>query len=345
MKIFVPRYLVCSFLLLAANFAAGQLAPAGDISIQVTPGEYFIFNSEGTFTYGSSFTYLNYSTKEFDSILTNLAANGTFSGSSPTTGLVVSGQVSSTSISMTYKGITRSAAKLSSYGPTRALAGNWLGVFADTVNGFGTAHIGISSQGGISVVVYLGFTLDAGIGTIDSQGNFSVPLLGGAVLSGTFVPAYGRALGSLVDVTTGGVANYALVRAVTSRLANISTRGSVGSGDEVLIGGFIVTDGGKTVFLDAKGPSLSAQGVTNPVQATQISLYFGSQLIASNNGWRNNANSGEIAASGLAPTDDRESALQVALEPGAYTVIVSSGDGSTGIGLVEVFGVGDTGGP
>ncbi len=128
-------------------------------------------------------------------------------------------------------------------------------------------------------------------------------------------------------------------------MLNISTRGFVGTGEQVLIGGFIIGDGGKTVLMDAKGPSLAAAGVANPVQATQISLYFGSQLIASNNGWRNNANSGEISASGLAPTDDRESALQVALEPGAYTVIVSSGDGSTGIGLVEVYGVGDAGGP
>ncbi len=53
----------------------------------------------------------------------------------------------------------------------------------------------------------------------------------------------------------------------------------------------------------------------------------------------------EIEASGIAPTDDRESALQVALEPGAYTVVVASGDGSSGIGLVEVYGVGDSRGP
>ncbi len=111
----------------------------------------------------------------------------------------------------------------------------------------------------------------------------------------------------------------------------------------MLIGGFIIKGGGKTVFIDAKGPSLS--GVSDPVEATQLTLYFGSEVIASNNGWRNNANVGEIEASGLAPTDDRESALQVALEPGAYTVVVSSGNGSTGIGLVEVYGVGDTVGP
>ncbi len=56
-------------------------------------------------------------------------------------------------------------------------------------------------------------------------------------------------------------------------------------------------------------------------------------------------NVAEIIASGVAPPDDRESALQIALEPGAYSVVVSSADGSTGIGLVEVFGVGDTEGP
>ncbi len=133
-----------------------------------------------------------------------------------------------------------------------------------------------------------------------------------------------------------------LIRAVPSRLLNISTRGLVGNGEQVLIGGFIIGDGGKTVLIDAKGPSLSAAGVANPVMATQISLYSGNQLIASNNGWRNSASVAEIAASGLAPTDDRESALQVSLEPGSYTVIVSSGDGSSGIGLVEVYGVGDS---
>jgi hypothetical protein len=119
----------------------------------------------------------------------------------------------------------------------------------------------------------------------------------------------------------------------------------VGTGDQVLIGGLIIGDGGKTVFIDAKGPSLAAFGVANPVHATRVDLHHGSQVIASNNGWRNNTNAAEIMASGLAPTDNRESALQVALEPGNYTVIVSSGDGSTGIGLIEVFGVGDTEGP
>lgn len=171
-----------------------------------------------------------------------------------------------------------------------------------------------------------------------------IPLLSGQTLTGEFAPTFGRAVGS-INSSFGATGVYAAVRAVLSRLENISTRGFVGSGDQVLIGGFIVADGGKTVFIDAKGPSLAASGVANPVQPTQITLYSGSQVIASNNGWRNNSNVGEIQASGLAPTDDRESALQVALEPGAYSAVVSSGDGSSGVGLVEVYGVGDSGGP
>ncbi len=300
----------------SARCASGQLAPAGSVEIQGEPGEYYFFGSEGTFTYGSSFTYINYTTHEFDSILTNLAANGTCSGQSPTTGRVITGQVFSTSITLTYNGVTKSGTKISAYGPTRALAGNWLGAFADTVYGFSTAHVGISSQGGIVVIIDTGFTVDAGVGTIDAQGNVSVPLLDGAILSGTFVPSFGKALGSVVNLLTAGLSDYALVRAVPSRLANISTRGFVGSGEQVLIAGFIVTDGGKTVLMDGKGPSLAAQGVSSPVQATQISLYSGSQLIASNNGWRTNSNAAEITSSGLAPTDDRESALQIDLEPG-----------------------------
>jgi hypothetical protein len=321
-----------------------QVAPAGIGSVQVSPGVYFGFGSEGTFMYGSTFTYLNYNTGEFDSILTSLAANGTFSGTSPTTGRIVTGLVSSSSISMTYLGITAAAPKVSSYGPTGAFAGNWVGLYAYPGEPFGFFHIGVNSQGGAFVTSFLESTEDAGTGTIDAAGNYQVTLLSGQTLTGQFQPIYGRATGYVYN-SIGLTGSYVALRAVTSRLLNISTRGTVGTGQNVLIGGFVIGDGGKTVFIDAKGPSLAAFGITNPVQATQISLYFGSEVIASNNGWRNNSNAAEIIASGLQPTNDRESALQVALEPGAYTAIVSSGDGSTGIGLVEIYGVGDTGGP
>ena len=87
-------------------------------------------------------------------------------------------------------------------------------------------------------------------------------------------------------------------------------------------------------------PSLSAFGVANALQNPKVELFAGDQLIASNSSWSANANASEIAASGLAPTDAREAALQVNLEPGAYTVQVSSETAATGVGLVEVYSVG-----
>jgi hypothetical protein len=305
---------------------------------------HYIFRSQGTFVAGSAFGYLNYNTGEIDSILTSVESNGAFSGISAATGRSVSGAISTSTVSFTYNGVTLSAPKSSSYGPTRALAGVWTGPVIDPNAGGGSATAVVTSQGQVFVTFLQDFALNAGFGTVSSAGTFFVPLLDGRTISGLFSPSFGFFMGSFT-ISSGSEDVVSFVRAVPARLANISTRGVVGVGEQVLIGGFIVSDGGKTVLLDAKGPSLVSQGVSDPVQATQISLYSGSQLIASNNGWRNNANVAEIAASGLAPSDNRESALQVALEPGAYTVIVSSGDGSTGIGLVEVYGVGDTEGP
>ena len=107
----------------------------------------------------------------------------------------------------------------------------------------------------------------------------------------------------------------------------------------MLIGGFIVKDGGKTVLINAKGPSLASQGVADPIANPRLDLYQGSTIIASNDDWQTNSNAAAIAASGAGPTNSKEASLQVALEPGLYTVVVSSADGSQGIALVEAFGI------
>lgn len=341
-NILVSHFFAC--LLFFARLASGQIAPAAVVITDRAPSEHYIFRCQGTFTYGSAFGYVNYATGEFDSILTSVQPNGTFSGISGSTGRSVSGTIGSSSVTFTYNGATLTASKSSSYGSTRAFAGVWTGENLDAVFGAGAVTAVITSQGQVFASFFQDFGFNAAFGTISPAGTVVLPLLDGRTITGLFSPSYGFFIGSFI-VSSGSIDLVSLVRAVPARLGNISTRGFVGTGEQVLIGGFVISDGGKTVLVDAKGPSLAAVGVTNPVQATQISLYSGSQLIASNNGWRNNANAGEITASGLAPTNDRESALQVALEPGAYTVIVSSGDGSTGIGLVEVFGVGDTEGP
>ena len=123
------------------------------------------------------------------------------------------------------------------------------------------------------------------------------------------------------------------------RLINISTRMHVGTGNEVLIGGFIIQgDVFKTVILRAIGPSLSNSGLTGALQDPQMELYGSTgALLESNDDWQQSVDSGEIISTGLAPADPREAAIVVRLAPGNYTTIISGVNNTTGIGLVESY--------
>ena len=125
-----------------------------------------------------------------------------------------------------------------------------------------------------------------------------------------------------------------------TRLVNISTRGHVGSGDDVLIGGIIITgDAAKTVTVRARGPSLADFNVPNVLVDPVVHLYdVDGQLIDSNDDWEAHASSGLLSAN-LRPSRAKEAAITRSLEPGAYTAIVSGAGGTTGIGIVEVFDV------
>ncbi len=127
--------------------------------------------------------------------------------------------------------------------------------------------------------------------------------------------------------------------AVGPQSLNLSTRGLVSSGDNVLIGGFIIsgTDS-KTVVLRALGPSLSDLGVTDVLADPVLSLYDSSgALVATNDNWQSNPNHSVVESNGLAPGNLLESAIAPTLSPGAYTVIVSGKKAGTGIGLVELY--------
>jgi hypothetical protein len=126
-----------------------------------------------------------------------------------------------------------------------------------------------------------------------------------------------------------------------SRLANISTRVRVEAGDNVLIAGFIVEgSGSKRVILRAIGPSLAGFGIVDPLQDPTLELKDNAGvLIAANDDWAGNPNATEIMASGLAPTNPYESALLLSLAPGSYTAVLRGKNISTGIGLVEVYGL------
>jgi hypothetical protein len=137
----------------------------------------------------------------------------------------------------------------------------------------------------------------------------------------------------------GLVEAYDLDQAVDSKLANISTRSLVQTGDSVLIGGFIVLgDNSTSVILRAIGPSLGAAGVTGALQDPTIELHDSSgDLLATNDDWMAGPDQETISSDGLAPTDAKESALLATLPPGAYTAIVRGVNDTTGVALVEVY--------
>jgi len=125
----------------------------------------------------------------------------------------------------------------------------------------------------------------------------------------------------------------------TTRLVNISTRGQVGVGDQVLIGGFIVSGSQpKDLLLRARGPSLTAAGVNGAMADPMIEVHNSSgATVATNDNWQSSAQASAISATGLAPSNPLESAILVTLSPGNYTAIVRGVNNTTGIALVEVY--------
>ena len=138
----------------------------------------------------------------------------------------------------------------------------------------------------------------------------------------------------------GVVEAYDLEQAVNSKLADISTRGFVETGDNVMIGGLIIGPAGAdsaTVVVRAIGPSLSNFGISGALQDPTLDLVNSDGVaMRSNNDWRDSQQS-QIIATGLQPSDDRESALVETLSPGNYTAIVRGVGNTTGVGLVEVY--------
>lgn len=137
----------------------------------------------------------------------------------------------------------------------------------------------------------------------------------------------------------GLVEVYDLDQAADSQLANISTRAAVQTGNDVMIGGFILGGGGAgtTVLVRALGPSLTQFGVTGALPNPTLELRDSNgALIRSNDDWKDTQQT-EIEGQGLSPSDDLESAILATLSPGGYTAIVAGKDGVTGVGLVEVY--------
>jgi hypothetical protein len=144
------------------------------------------------------------------------------------------------------------------------------------------------------------------------------------------------------EVTTAS--RNAPLSTTPARLLNISTRARVQTDDNVLIGGFIVTGAApKKVIVRGIGPSLQANESPVPGRLEDPTLELFQQgnsvPVASNDNWKDNQ--AEVEATGLAPTNDLESAIVRTLDLGAYTAVLRGKDSSTGVGLVEAYDLGN----
>ena len=144
--------------------------------------------------------------------------------------------------------------------------------------------------------------------------------------------------GALYYLTHGG--QVFRIEATPSQAMNISTRARVETGDNVMIDGFIVTgNAAKKVIIRAIGPSLSRQGLSGVLADPTLELHAGNgALLQSNDNWQDNPSQAlQISASGLAPSNNLESAIIATLQPGNYTAIVRGKNSGQGIALAEVY--------
>ena len=139
----------------------------------------------------------------------------------------------------------------------------------------------------------------------------------------------------------GVVEIYDLNTVANAKLANISTRGFVGTGDNLLIGGFIPGPPDRTpikVLIRALGPSLAAFGVSGALQDPVLALHDANGTLLMNDNWKDAADAAEIMAT-LPPADDREAAMTTTLPPGnsGYTALVRGANGTSGVALLEIY--------
>jgi len=263
-----------------------------------------------------------------------------------TTGQAVVGTASENGIAFTLAGQPFQASRFSTFGTDSAIAGRYFGV-AHGPTGESQVMFIIDSNKHIIMIQRTATLLTGGFGTVtppvspSTQDTFTLDHFIGSTspITGSFTITDGVFTGTF-QTSDGAFTVNTFKNSLFNRMANISTRGLVGTGQGQLIGGFIITGGPKLVMIRAMGPTLAAAGVSPALANPMLTLYAGSNQLASNDDWRTNTNVADIIASGLAPGDDLEAVLLIRLEPGAYTTLVSGAGDTTGIGLVEVYEVG-----
>ena len=182
------------------------------------------------------------------------------------------------------------------------------------------------------------FGTAANLAALNASGFAPSNAFESAILATLAPGAYTAVVSGVGGLTGVGIIEVFEVDKPEAPLANISTRGQVLTGGDVMIGGFIIQgDAPQTVIIRARGPSLVPFGIANAIANPRLELYSGPTVIASNDNWQTATNAAAIQASGFAPSNANESAILITLAPGAYTAIVTGAGGTTGVGIIEVF--------
>ena len=322
--------------LCGAGFATAQIS---------TFGIYTGRNGTGDYVYvqiTSNTRGLIYVLSSFDRYVDSAnfsVFNGRFSFAT-SAGRVGSGMIAGLNVEGIFSGRSFALTRADFAGPARNFAGEFSGTLTNTSLSVNiTAILEILPSG--SALLIMSFPTggyDAAVGTIDSGGRLLMTTPTQSVITGTIAGGVQIQRGAFTIVATSGAAqfDYLLFPAKTSSFSNISTRGRVGTGDDILIAGFIVQDAPKLVYVRCLGPSLAALGVPGALSDPTIQLFSGQTVLSQNDDWESSANPFDMRATGSPPLHPKDAGLLVRLEPGAYTVTVSGVGNATGVALIEV---------
>ena len=246
----------------------------------------------------------------------------------------------------------------------RVLTGDNVGIGGFIVTGTAPKHVLLRAIGpsvtgvpGVLADPTLELHRPGGLPTITNDNWRDDPVQEAAIIATGIAPT--NNLESAIDATlnpgaytavvrgknnTAGVALievYDLSQAVLAKLANISTRAFVGTGNDVVIAGFILggNSGNDKVVIRALGPSLTGLGIPGALADPTLELRDSNGvLIVGDNDWQDDpAQGAEISAAGLALSDPREAGIAATLPPGLYTALLAGRNNTTGVAVVEVY--------
>lgn len=273
----------------------------------------------------------------------------------------LSGSVAPEAITATFQGQTITAPRATIFGHSGNIAGRFTGFAHSNGNFLANLKFIVDSQNNIFMIGWKDGVVIGGFGTVtveakpksdhdDSDaeedhedenaprytGTFTLTLVTGETVTGTL--AFGHGVFTATFILDGVQYTYRGSEESTfNRLANISTRGFVNTGQGQLIGGFIITGGPKLVLIRALGPTLTGFGVSPVLANPKLRLAQDQTTLAENDDWQSASNARDIIDTTIPPRDAKESAILMHLEPGAYTTVVTGSDDGTGIALIEVY--------